>query len=256
MNKVGINFENVLTIKEELNLNLLQTLSKLKSLGITSLDVKYERLIGENSYLKEILISGFNVGSVFAFCPLYEQNNLQKALKIVDFCAEYKIKEIMLISDFLQNGYNKDEIFNLKQNLRRIVKYAQNFGVMVAVENVNQETYPIKTVENCIDFIKSVKGLQIVFDGGNFLTAKQDVLYASSVLAPFVQRLHLKNAKESDGAFDFIALGEGGIDYIKVFNAIKNCYAHVPVVIEFPFEQKNIYKLVEKSALYLHTEMI
>ena len=51
MRKLGINFENVLSVKEELNINLLQTLNKLKSVGITSLDVKYERLVGENSYL-------------------------------------------------------------------------------------------------------------------------------------------------------------------------------------------------------------
>ena len=49
MNKLGINFENVLSIKDELNITVLDALKKLKSMGISSLDVKFERLTGENS---------------------------------------------------------------------------------------------------------------------------------------------------------------------------------------------------------------
>ena len=70
MNKLGINFENVLSIKAELNITLLETLKKLKSIGVSSLDVKFERLTGENSYMKEILSSGIGIGSVFSFCAL------------------------------------------------------------------------------------------------------------------------------------------------------------------------------------------
>ena len=256
MNKVGVNFENVLTLKEELNLNLIETLSKLKSLGITSLDVKYERLTGENSYLKEILISNLNVGCVFVFCPLYNRNNLQKALKVIDFCAEYKIGEIMLITDFLPNGYGEEDVNNFKQNLRRIVKYAQNFGIVIGVENVGVSGYPVQTLKQTLDILKSVKGLNLIFDGGNYLASGEDVLLASKELAPFVQRLHLKNLKFDSGLLIPSAVGDGNIDYLSVFNEVKKFYPAVPLVIEFPFEHKSVLSLLEKSTLYVHTEMI
>ncbi len=256
MNKLGINFENVLAIKEELNLNVLQTLNKLKSIGISSLDVKYERLTGENSYMKDILMSGMTIGSVFSFCPLYEQNNLQKTLSMVDLCAEYKIKEIMIITDFVQGGYSVEQLFNLKQNLRRIVKYAEIYGVSIGIENVGNPDYPLKTAQETLDILKSVKGLHLVFDGGNYVMASQNALEASKLLAPYVQRYHLKDYVNCNGEFKAVPIGEGTSDCKDVFEVISEFYSKVPLVIEFPFKDKNIYDAVEKSSLYVLTEIL
>lgn len=267
MKKLGINFENVLAIKEELNINVLQTLYKLKSIGITSLDVKYERLIGENSYLKEILISGLSVDSIFAFCPLGEHNNYKKALEVVDFAVEYKVKQIMLLPDFIDGGYNEAKLFNLKQNLRRIVKYAEAFDVSIGIENVGSKNYPFSDESSTLDVLKSVKGLHLIFDGGNFLLCDVDPLLAVHSLAPYVQRYHLKDRAIKDSFNDFIepttsgknscvlAVGEGDCNALKVYENIKEFFPAVPLVLEFPFAETNIFEKVEKSAMYVHTEM-
>ncbi len=256
INKLGINFENVLSIKEELNLSVLQTLNKLKSIGISSLDVKYERLTGVNSYMKEILMSGMAIGSVFSFCPLYEQNNLQKVLSMVDLCAEYKIKEIMIITDFVSGGYSAEQIFNLKQNLRRIVKYAEIYGVSIGIENVGNPDYPLKNAQETLDVLKLVRGLHLIFDGGNFVMANQNALEASKILAPYVQRYHLKDYVICNGEFKAVPIGEGISDCKEVFNVISEFYSNLPLVIEFPFEDEKIYSAVEKSALYVLTEIL
>lgn len=267
MRKLGINFENALSVKEELNINLLQTLNKLKSVGITSLDVKYERLVGENSYLKEILISGFTIGSIFAFCPLYEQDNIQKAIEIVDFATEYKVKEIMLLPDFKKGGYSETDTFNLKQNLRRVVKYAEAFGVSIGIENVGNLDFPCNDLENTLDVLKSVKGLHLIFDGGNFTLNGVSPLKCVYDLAPFVQRYHLKDRALGETLSDFNELttkgepsyvavvGEGGSDCLKVYETIKEFYPAVPLVLEFPFMEKNLFEKIEKSAMYVITEM-
>ena len=256
MTKLGINFENVLSIKDELNLNLLQALNKLKSVGYSSLDVKYERLTGENSYMKEILISGMSIGSVFSFCPLHEKDNLQKALSMVDLCAEYKIKEIMLITEILEGGYSSEQIFNLKQNLRRIVKYAENFGVSIGIENVGNPYYPLKTAEQTLEVLKSVKGLHLIFDGGNYYMVGEDVVGASKLLAPYVQRYHLKDYIPNGNGFNAVAIGEGNCSCLQAFEVLKEFYESVPLVVEFPFKDTKIYDAVEKSALYVLTEML
>lgn len=268
MNKLGINFENVLSIKEELNLNVLDTLSKLKNIGISSLDVKYERLIGESSYVKDILVSGMNIGSIFTFCPLYQQNNVQKALEMVDFATEYKIKEIMFIADIVQGGYSEEQRANLKQNLRRIVKYAEPFGVSIGIENVGNPNSPIRNVEETLDILKSVKGLKLIFDGGNYLLYDVSPKLAVQSVAPYVQRLHLKDRayREIEGYYIektasnkpscIVALGEGDSDVKETFEVIKNYYNGVPLVLEFPFLESNIYQKVEKSAYYVLTELL
>ncbi len=267
MKKLGINFENVLAIKEELNINVLQTLYKLKEIGITSLDVKYERLIGENSFLKEILISGLSVDSIFAFCPLGEQNNLKKALEIVDFAVEYKVKEIMFLPEFLEQGYDETAISNVKQNLRRIVKYAEPFGVSIGIENVGAKQYPFNDENSTLDVLKSVRGLHLIFDGGNFLLYDEDPLTAVYTLAPYVQRYHLKDRTLTVGGNGFIELtvsgkksvvtqvGEGDAKCLKVYENIKQFYPAVPIVLEFPFGEKDIFQKVEQSAMFVHTEM-
>lgn len=266
MNKIGINFENVLAVKEELNITLFETLNKLKSLGITSLDVKYERLVEETVYFKDIIVSGMSIDSVFAFCPLYEQNNVAKALEIIDFLAENKIKEFMIIAGFVDGGYTKEQIANLKQNLRRIVKYAENFGVLVGIENVGNPNSPVKTAKETEEILKSVKGLHLVFDGGNYLLADENPLNALS-FAPFVQRLHLKDRSLSilNGFIEntlkgvpssVVALGEGDTFVKKTFEEISKYYPAVPLVIEFPALEKTLYAKIEKSAMYIHTELL
>ena len=145
MTKISVNFENVLQISNEIKLGISKTLLKLKSNGISLIDVDFERLTGENSYLKDIIISGVAIGSVISWCPLFEKDNLQKALSAIDLCAEYKIKEIVIIPKITINDKIKEQIFNLKQNLRRIVKYADTFGVIVSLRNDSVDNYPIKT---------------------------------------------------------------------------------------------------------------
>lgn len=254
MKKLGINFENVLAIKEELNIDVLQTLYKLKSIGITSLDVKYERLVGENSYLKEILISGLTVDSIFSFCPLWEQNNIKKAIEIVDFAVEHKVKEIMFLPMFMPDGYNETQMQNLKQNLRRVIKYAEPFEVLIGIENVGIKEYCCNDIESTLDVLKSVKGLHLIFDGGNFLTYGVDPVKAVESLAPYVQRYHLKDVLIDNGVSCQV-VGNGDCNCLKVYDGIKPFYPSVPLVIEFPFTEKNIFEKVEKSAMYVHTEM-
>ncbi len=267
MKKLGINFENVLAVKDELNINVLQTLYKLKSVGITSLDVKYERLVGENSYLKEILISGLSIGSVFAFCPFAEQDNIQKAIEIVDFAIEYKIKEIMFLPEFKIGGYSSEDLVIVKQNLRRVVKYAEPFEISIGIENVGSSDYPFNGENSTLDVLKSVKGLHLIFDGGNFTLYGVDPLKAVYSLAPYVQRYHLKDRaigeplndfveKTLDGKSSFVPpVGEGQSECLKIYENIKQYYPSVPLVLEFPFAEKNLFEKIEKSIMYVCTEM-
>ena len=264
MNKIGINFENVLAIKKELKLTLPQTLSKLKALGITSLDVNYDRLTVDG-YYKDILVSGFDIGSLFYVLHLEVPNNCQTALNMVDFCVNNKIPEIMILSTF--KTYSESDVAILKQNLRRIVKYAQNFGVKIAIENVGKQGYFAFDAEGCLSILKAVKGLGIVFDGGNFTLCDVNALEAAKQLAPYVSRYHLKdrayrlengtlNEKTFAGKDScVVALGEGDSYILECFNIIKEFYPNVPLVIEFPFSQENIYDAVEKSAIYIQTEL-
>lgn len=268
MKKLGINFENVLSVMEEFNIGATEALNKLKNVGITSLDVKYERLVENNLYLKDILISGLNIESIFSFCPFHELNNVQKALKMVDFAFENRIKEIMFISEIKATPYLKEDIISVKKNLRRVVKYASAFGVSIGIENVGNKNYPCKAIEDTLDILKSVKGLKLVFDGGNFMLNEVRPIEAIKSLAPYVQRYHIKDRKLCNSSSDFNEIttygnssfvavaGTGDSDCLEVYNMIKKYYNEVPIVLEFPALEKNLFDKIEKSAMYVYTEMM
>ncbi len=268
MIKLGVNFENVLSVMEEFNIDAYSALNKLKNVGITSLDVKYERLLGKDSYMKEILMSGLYIESLFSICPFHEYNNVQKALKMVDFAFENKIKEIMFITEIKSTSYSEEEISNLKKNLRRVVKYATSFGISIGIENVGNENYPCKDENDTLDILKSVKGLKLIFDGGNFLLNEVKPIDAVRSLAPYVQRYHIKDRKLGNSSSDFNEIttcgnssyvavtGEGDSDCLEVYKVIKEYNKDVPIVLEFPALENNLFNKIEKSAMYVYTEMM
>lgn len=268
MKKLGINFENVLTIASEFNIDVLSALYKVKNLGITSLDVKYERLIGENSYYKEIISSGLNIESLWGFCPLNEKDNVQKALEMVDFAYGKNIKEIMFLPDFIKGGYTEEDLSNVKRNLRRVVKYANAFNVQINVENVGSLDYPFNDEKTTLDVLKSVKGLGLVFDGGNFLLNDVNPIDAIKTLAPYVSRYHLKDRTYGTSKDDFIetttsgkesyvaVIGDGKCDCLAVLNAIKEYSSDIKVVIEFPVSETKLYDKLTNSTMYVLTEMM
>ncbi len=269
MKKLGINFENVLSVSNELKIDVLSALYKVKNLGITSLDVKFDRVTGENNYLKEIISSGLIMESLWGFCPFNNKDNVQKALSMVDFAYANSIKEIMFLSDFIVGGYDEEDLNNVKKNLRRVVKYASAFGIEINIENVGSLGFPFNDAVNTLDVLKSVKGLGLVFDGGNFLLNDVSPLDAIVTLAPYVKRYHLKDRiYGSSDKGDFVeittkgapsyvtSVGDGKCDCLKVLNIIKEYFANVPIVIEFPAKETIIYDKLEKSAMYVLTEMM
>ncbi len=256
MTKISVNFENVLKISTELNLDVSKTLLHLKSNGVSLIDVDFERLSGENSYMKDIIISGVAIGSVISACPLFEKDNLQKALSMIDLCAEYKIKEITILPKLTVKDKIEEQIFNLKQNLRRIVKYAENFGVIVALKNDATENYPVKTTSQTLDVIKSVKGLRFVFDGGNYINSNENVVDASKLLAPYTQRYIIKDYINGNGECEFVTVGSGRGKCRETFNIIKEFYPKIPLVIEIPLSCINQNDMVINSATYVLTEIL
>ncbi len=267
MKKLSINFENVLSVMEEFNISVIEALIKLKSVGITSLDVQYERLLDKKVFVKDILMSGLSVESIFSVCPFHEFNNVQKALKMVDFACENKIKEISLTSEIAPLPYTQKEIDNLKSNLRRVVKYASALGVSVAIKNVGDKNSPCKEEKDTLDILKSVKGLKLIFDSGDFLLNEVKPAEILKSLAPYVQRLYINDRKIGDSTSDYIEFttkgnpsyvaitGTGDLECLEVYNKIKEYNNSLPIVLEFPKLEKNIFNKIEKSAMYVYTEM-
>ena len=268
MKKLGINFENVISLSSELNISVLEVLNKLKEFGISSLDVMYEKIIDKEQYLKDIVLSGFSIDSIFSLCPLAEPNNYQKALDVINVAAEYNVKEVMIIPSFIEAGYTENDYFVLKQNLRRVVKYAETVGVSVGIENVGNKNACCITPAQTLDVLKSVKGLRLIFDGGNFVLAEENPMELIYEIAPYVQRYHVKDRVVDDALEDgkdisitgkkskVVALSKGN-SYIKeIYEILNDHYKDIPLVLEFTFSDNKIFDRVIQSAKYVYEELL
>lgn len=266
MKKLAINFENVLTVKKELNKPLNEVFNLLKSSGISALDIMYDR-VKNNEYYSDILSAGFTINTVFHVSDLGVKNNFSKELEIVDFCANRNIKRIFLITK--QNAFDKDSVYkkNIIQNLRRIVKYASNYNIVITIENFGNESSPFSTINNLLDYLKSVKGLGLTLDIGNFLLAGEKPYHSYERLKEYVSNVHLKDRGIVDNNERFVIedisgnktsvlpLGKGQCEIGKIVNDIIKSGINCDYCLEFDFKSDKIFEDCKESAMYFFTEL-
>lgn len=267
MYKLGINYEHVLMAAKERNVSVLETLKKLKMYGITTLDVRVDRLLDDGEDRKSILCSGLNVDCVFYKGDFGHLYNIGNDISIVDFCVNNKINQIMLLTEEIKPEDDEALYYSqLKQNLRRVVKYASNFGVKVAIENFGKECSLFSTCDKVIDILKSVKGLGLVFDSGNFVLAGENPVECLNALMPYIHRVHLKDRTYTetigspmqtsiDGKNTYTTtLGVGDSMIKEIITETKKNYAEMDFVIEFDFAKPNIIDNIIDSATFYFTE--
>ncbi len=264
MKKLAINYENVLSVKSDLNKTLNETFKYMKNAGISALDVKYERFFEDPNLYSEILIAGMTVSSVFYIGDLGIADNYTKELEIIDFCADHKINDIMLLTKPALNEVNNVDkyLFNLKQNLRRIVNYAKIYGIRVGIENFGREDSVFSSVKNLSDILNSVKGLYLVYDSGNFFLANEDPYDAFVTFKNKISRVHIKDRgiSKGDGRNEqpnlsgqltaVYPLGEGDSNVAKILSEAQD----FECCLEFDFVSRDLLEDIEKSAIYYLSE--
>ncbi len=249
MKKLGINYENVINISKECNLSIKETLKELKLQGYNTLDVLYNRFLEDKSLISTILVSGFEIASVFYVGNLKIANNYSTEIEIIDFCASNNVKDIMLLTKPLSCDDDSEKcLFNVKQNLRRIVKYSNQYGVRISIENFGDAFSFYNSPKKVLDVLKSVKDLYLVFDGGNFYKSNEDVLEGINLLKPYVSRVHLK---DYDQNFKPTAIGYGNCFIDKTI--IEFNESVTSFTVEYPFDDLTVSEIVKNSALYFLT---
>lgn len=264
MKKLAINYENVLSVQADLSKTLNETFKYMKNAGISALDVKYERFFEDPNLYSEILIAGMTISSVFYVGDLGVADNYMKELEIIDFCADHKIGDIMLLTKpALSDNLDKEKyLFNLKQNLRRIVNYAKIYGVRIGIENFGKSDSIFSSVDCLKDILNSVKGLYLVYDSGNFFLANENPYDAFVTFKDKISRVHLKDRgiSKGDGRNEQASingevtavypLGEGDSEIDKIIKEIGD----FECCLEFDFVSNNLLEDIEKSAIYYLSE--
>ena len=124
------------------------------------------------------------------------------------------------------------------ENLKPIVKYAEQFGVIVAIEPVWKHiVYTVERARKVLDAINS-PNLQIIFDPVNLLCVdnhpqqNEIIEQAFDLLRNEIAVVHCKDYVVEGSELKSIAAGTGGLNYPLLLSKIKQYKPYVHVTLE------------------------
>ena len=83
------------------------------------------------------------------------------------------------------------------ERLERLCRAAEGSGLVLCHEN-EKKIYG-ERAPACADIHRSLPAIRAIFDAANFVQAGQDTSEAWALLAPYVEYLHIKDARAKDG---------------------------------------------------------
>ncbi len=122
--------------------------------------------------------------------------------------------------------------------LRPVVKAAEDFGVLLAIEPVAKHiVYDARRARRVLDAIAS-PNLQIIFDPVNLLDydnyVRREEIFAETIdlLGPEIAMIHLKDFTVENGALRSVGCGLGEMDYRTVLSFVKEKKPYVHATLE------------------------
>lgn len=147
---------------------------------------------------------------------------------------------------FVPESHGEETLQTFITNLRPVVKYAEQMGVVVAIEPVWRHiVYGPKRARQVLDAINS-PNLQIILDPVNLLDIcnyKDQVAVvdeAIELLGPDVAMVHLKDFRVEDGKLISVGAGLGQMDYTSVIKFMKERKPFIHATLEDTTPENNI----------------
>ncbi len=143
---------------------------------------------------------------------------------VVKIAKELGTKYIRMFSFYNDGGeWTEGEVAEVKSRLKKLIDYAKENGVVLLHEN-EKDIYG-ESVERVLSLMKelSCDNFKAVFDPANFVQVQENTLEAYKTLKPYVEYLHIKDARIEDGFIVPAGAGDGQIEEI-VRELIKEGY--------------------------------
>ena len=176
--------------------------------------------------LKELNLKTISFGGNM---DLTNQEAIPYFVKKMEFCNRMGIKNIHAFFGPL------NKLDDFYRNMEKIDKIAHSLGIVVGVENHEG----IMSKEPNITAIKKVRteNIGLTYDfvnayhaaGGNI-----DLLEDLEEILPYVVHFHLKDTLKIEDVWEFVEVGTGIMDYLRIFKFLKKNNITLPLTIELP----------------------
>lgn len=208
--KIAVFYENILEGINKEGLQEEEVLRELHHLGMELVYIGYDNLEAKRDILLPLFAEiGLKVEGLhwtFDF-GLHPENQGYK--RVIDLAKEAGAGNILIVPGMIsreQQVRREQLLLNMKKALADAVKYGEEKGIAVSMEDYDSLEAPYNSLEGLKWFLDGVEGLKCSFDTGNFVMYHQDEWEAFRLLRDKICTLHLKDRSETP-----INLGDGSV---------------------------------------------
>lgn len=192
--KISVFAEHIFDASQQENLSFSEILKKVKSFGITGLEVDYNRIYGDPMLPEIIKSEELDIACVYAFFDFPHDKAMDYPKKVIENLKKYGIKRLMAIPGFIEKNDNAERALeDMYYCMNELSELAEKAGIALCLEDFDDEKAIFSTTEGLCGFLKNVNGLSCAFDTGNFIYSGESETAAFKELKPFISHLHCKD---------------------------------------------------------------
>ena len=182
--------------------------------GINVKDLTDEKAQEIALALKEAGISVWSLGSPLGKSDISADFSQEVAVlkRLLQLCRLFECDKIRVFS-FFTKEYARDRQ-EVTDRMRRLVEIASEQKIRLFHEN-EKDIYGDVAVR-CLDLMKAFYGdhFKCTFDFANFVQCRQDTMEAYEMLKPYIEYVHIKDAKWDTGEVVPAGQGDGNVKEI------------------------------------------
>jgi len=182
------------------------------------------------------------------------EQQYDSVIKQLQFCNTFSIATLRLFVSHIPSKYVDDLYFKrVITNIKNLLPEFREYDVQIAFENHGGITATANDVLTIIEGV-SDDHVGVNFDPANFVPYGQDPVEALELTSPYIKHCHLKdvmftNEGRMEG-YEFVTLGQGMIDYQKIFKRLKDGAYKSFLSVECESKGDKVRSLIE-SKIYL-----
>ncbi len=192
-------YDHVKDIARQERVSMTEALQRVRSLGITHVEVSQNNALGQEDVLgHELSYAGLGISSMPAYFDFGRDGDIEKqsgpTLEAARFLG---VKKLLVIPGFWGEGDSPQERERQRERMaggvNRLAELAGGYGVSLVMEEYDSPLAPFSNTEGVRYFLDRCPGLGCCFDTGNFRVVAEDELAAYEGFKNRIGHVHLKD---------------------------------------------------------------
>ncbi len=197
--KLATFYDHVKDIAHQEKIPLTEALQRVRSLGLTHVEVSQNSLLGREDELgHELAYVEMGISSIPAYFDFGRDTDVDKQSEPTLEAARYLgAGKLLVIPGFFHEGDTPQErarqMESMADCINRLAEKAAGYGVALVMEEYDSPLAGFSTTEGVRFFLDRCPGLSCCFDTGNFRFAAEDEIDAYAALKGRIAHVHLKD---------------------------------------------------------------